>query len=393
MKLSNKKRLLILTSRFPYPHIGGDKVRVYNFIKLLSQKYEIDLVSLSDESIRQENIVEMEKYCKQVKVFSLSKKMSFLKTFIGLFNKQPLQVNYYYSKQLQCWVDANVERYSGVFCYHIRTTKYLEKHKNLFRVVDFVDAISMNCLNSIKTSNGFSKQLYKMEYRKCLRYENEIIKEFNKVAIISEVDRSIYTRNVDFKKIEIVGNYVPEIITSNTVQESSNSICFFGKMNYKPNIDAVKFFVSEIFPTLKLRNKNLILKVVGAHPTQEIMDLADQDGVHITGFVDNPYNLIKESDVVIAPMISGSGIQNKILESMMLGKCVITSKIGAEGLKVQTEKELIICKTKNDYLDKIELCLNDRNYRDSIGSNAKLYIENNFSENMIKKQLFKLIDI
>lgn len=387
-----KKKILFLSSRVPYPLVGGDKIRVFNSLKILSKKNEITLLYIDSEPIKKETEEELNKYCNLIKPFIVSKYSHYLNTIIGLLsNKKPLQVNYYYYRRVQKWIDCNIEKYDAVYCNHIRTTEYVRKH-NLPKYVDLVDSISMNYEKAIKKAKGFWKMIYVIEKKRVFDYELEIVKEFENKILISEIDK----KNIDPKdiyNIKVIGNFVPTLSYDDAINIRTGQLCFLGKMNYEPNVTAVTFFVKEVYPLIKNNNSRVSFKIIGAYPTSKVLSLKEIEGVEVTGFVDNPYNCIQESQIFVAPMISGAGVQNKILEAMKMGKCVVTTEIGAEGLKDVGTGDLIICKTKEEMAMEILSLLDDEQKLQRIGKSAQRYIENNFSEEIISEQLLEIVKL
>ena len=114
--------------------------------------------------------------------------------------------------------------------------------------------------------------------------------------------------------------------------------------------------------------------------------------IEVMGFVKNPYDEIQKSQLFIAPMVSGAGIQNKILEAMKIGKCVITTTIGAEGLECLKGNELIIADSKEDLIEKIMFYLENKKIRDEIGRNAQRYIQKYFSKEKIRHSFLEFIN-
>ena len=378
------KKLLFLCSRSPYPLVGGDKIRMFNSLKMLSEQYCVDLLFINDKPISSSTKEVLSKYCNEIYPFVVTKTSHIFKTFIGLFsNTKPLQVNYYYDKKIQNWVDRNINNYDAVYCNHIRTTEYVRNH-SIIKIVDFVDSIAMNYEKACKTSSGFWKIIYKIEKNRVKSYEKEIAREFDKRIIISDVDKSYIEENEHFS-IKVVGNFVAEILFDKNIQRRKNQICFLGKMDYEPNVSAVCYFVNKLFPQLKRLFPDLIFKVIGSQPLKKIRKLNDIEGIEVTGFVDNPYNVIHESQLFIAPMVSGAGIQNKILEAMKMGKAVITTSIGAEGLNKLTGREIIVCNSDEELINNIiDLLLNEEK-SNLLGKQAKAYIEKYYSKTIITK--------
>ena len=114
---------------------------------------------------------------------------------------------------------------------------------------------------------------------------------------------------------------IPDV-GSIALHESVGNIIFVGKMSYEPNIVAVNFFSTQIFPLLKAKYSELKFIIVGANPDERVRKLADIEGVTVTGFVDSIERYFRHSTIVVAPMLTGAGIQNKIIQAMSYGCCV-----------------------------------------------------------------------
>lgn len=387
------KKILVLCSRIPYPLVGGDKIRVYNNIKILSKKYDVDVLFLNNQKTDKTHIEELKKICNNVYNFDFSPVRFKLNTLMGFIkNIKPLQVNFYYFREVQNWINQNIHKYQMIYCNHVRTTEYVKKYTNIIKVVDFVDSIAMNYEKACLGSKGLWKIMYNIDRRRLKKYETNISNIFEKKIIISDIDKNYIVSNMGNSKIEVIGNFVKKIeheIPLDSVEQ--NTICFLGKMDYEPNISAMKYFTSQILPKL---NKVLDIKlyIVGAWPTEEIKRMSEDKSIIVTGFVNNPFEYLLQTELFVAPMISGSGIQNKILEAMNLGKCVITTKIGAEGLENITGNEIIICENSEDMAQKIIYYIENKEKAEEIGENAKNYIKNNLSEEIISNKLLTYIE-
>lgn len=387
-----KEKILVLCSRPPFPLVGGEKVRMYNTIKILSKEYEVDVLYIWDNKDNENLIKEgLNKYVKQVIAFKY-KKIEFKKNVIKSFikNDLPLQVNYYYFDSIKKWIKLNYKKYNKIFCNHIRMYEYV-KDLSIEVVIDYVDAISMNYKRVEKIKKFPLNVIYKYEGNLVQKYEIEISKNVQKKLLISEVDKNYLIDKGADSRFEILSNYVKEFNKSEDILEKENIISFLGKMDYEPNVSAVKYFVKNIFEKIKKENKKLKFRVIGGYPTEDILKLNNIEGIEVTGFVENIEKYFKESSLFIAPMISGAGIQNKILEAMSFGKCVITTSIGAEGLKNLTGDELIVLDNSEEMQKKIEYLLLNRSVRKKIGIKAKEYIQKNYSEENISKFLLEFI--
>lgn len=386
------QKLLMIFHRPPFPLIGGDKIRMHQNLKILSKLFNVDVLFINDaktDNYIKDNIL---KLAKNIYVFEFKKYKFYLSTLSGLFlNKNPLQVNYYYFKSVQKWIDKNLDNYDLVFSHTIRSAEYV-KNKKIYKVVDFVDAISMNYEKAANKSNfGLWKLLYKIDKKRVLKYELELLTLFNKKIIISETDKNYILKRTNIRKnVKTVQNAV-EIKSLKTDQVlEKNYIVFVGKMDYEPNISAVKYFSHNVFPKILEEFPEIKFYIVGANPTPNVKALSKKPNITVSGYVEDIDSTILSSKLVVAPMVSGAGIQNKIIKAMGLKKCVITTKIGAEGLENLGNDTIIISNSSSDFALKTISLLKNKDRRNKIGNNAYNYISKYFSLKKVEKDLLSV---
>ncbi len=389
------KRALIINSKAPYPLYTGGEMRTYQMIKLLSRIYdEVDIVYLTDRE-NSETRNGLIPYCKDIYSFTSSKyKYAFnaLKGF--LFGKLPLQVYYFYSPKMQKWIDANIHNYNIVFCNNIRTAEYVKNKPEIKKVIDFVDAISMNYDRAKNMVSGIWKYIYSIDHERCLLYELDILDKFDETIIISAIDGeyiSSKSKNSNHK-IAVISNMIeiPEKVKTD-YNENEKSLVFVGSMFYESNITAVTYFVEEVFDKVKEKFPEIKFYIVGSRPDAKVIKLGEKPGVIVTGFVDDVSDYFVNPSIFVAPMLSGAGVQNKILQAMAAGCPVITSTIGAEGIENISKKELIVCDDAQTMADKIIFLLNNDDIRKSQAEHAKKYIVENLSEDIILTQLKQIL--
>lgn len=171
---------------------------------------------------------------------------------------------------------------------------------------------------------------------------------------------------------------------------SESTIIFLGKMSYDPNIIAVSYFTKNIFPALKKDFSDLKFLIIGANPVKQITKLSEIDGVQVLGYVDSLSDYFQNSTVVVAPMLTGAGIQNKIIQAMSFGCCVATTSIGAEGLNITDE--ISIFDTTFQWINGMKELLTDKTKRKDLGTKARTYILNNLSKNRISTDFWEFIE-
>lgn len=191
-------------------------------------------------------------------------------------------------------------------------------------------------------------------------------------------------------EIVVINNYVDYPCENKVNQhETSNVIIFVGKMDYEPNITAVSYFIKTIFPKLRLKYNDLKFLIVGVKPTKEILDFGDIEGIEVTGFVESTEPYFQNATIVIAPMLSGAGVQNKIIQAMSYGCCVATTSIGAEGLKLRNN-DLAIFSSDEEWVNGLSELLDNKETRIKMGKEARETIRQTLSKEIIYQQFKKL---
>lgn len=195
------------------------------------------------------------------------------------------------------------------------------------------------------------------------------------------------------KKIYVVGNSVDIPDNSRISQHDNNdTIIFIGKMSYNPNIVAVTFFVTQVFPILLLSFPHLKFVIVGATPDVRVQQLANNKNIIVTGFVDSIEPYLQHAAIVVAPMLTGAGIQNKIIQAMSYACCIVTTTIGAEGLNI-VNNEIAIVDGAEEMAERITYLLRNKDERCLMGRTARQYVMNNLSEEVIIEQFWNFLEI
>jgi sugar transferase (PEP-CTERM/EpsH1 system associated) len=384
------KKVLILSSRVPYPLVGGDRIRVYNMSRIIATKYQADLLAINESGAKREDIKVLEETFNELFLFDFGPMTLKLNALKKLLSRKPIQVEGYYFPAIQKWIDGHWKEYDLIYCNHVRTAEYV-RNLPCRKVLDFVDAISMNYKTALSRAKGFWKAFYFIEEKRLLPYELRVLRSFDKSFVTSPVDRRYLLGHASGPaSLEVIPNGVNNraVEWSKSVKEE-NWISFLGKMDYYPNEDAVIYFAKEVFPLLSKAIHNMKFIIVGAYPTKKVQQLKRIPGVEVTGFVDDPYEYLAKSKVVVAPMRFGAGIQNKILEAMALKKAVVTTSVGAGGVQGEDGSHFVIADTPREMSERILELIRDEHKRIVLGENARVLIEHEYTWNIVGRKLLE----
>ena len=355
----------------PLPVKTGDRVLLFNRLKRLHLNHEITLALLYSDDSDLLYIDNISNYCKKIYTFKISKIRSILNISLKFFiDKSPLQVLYYNVNSVQNKIKRiyEEENFDLINAYLIRTIPFIE-NADVPVVLDMIDTMQLNFLRRIcKSKSFFVKFFYRLEYQRIVRYENNLPDSIKKIIVVAREDQKYMPSVASVIPLGVdTYHFLPSDLTS------TNSIIFSGNMSYLPNIQAILWFHSKCYPLIKEKVPGVKLMIAGASPSRDILKIQSQD-VIVTGYVESLSELISKSSVSIAPMQSGSGMQNKILEAMSCAVPVVTTNIGLGSIGARHLDEIIVVDNSSKFANYvIEILLNPNAYS-RLTQNARKFV-------------------
>lgn len=383
------KKVLFLTSRLPYPPIGGDRLKNYWMLNILSKYFNVHLVSITDKNVPKDFYDWVNHLGISYKIFKKSKIDSYINALRFITKSLPIQVNYYFYKEIKSYVDSIYAEFDLLISTLIRTSEYIiDKDKP--KILDMTDSIALNYIRSKKRVTSFKwKLIYTIESRRLINYERRCINHFDKILLFNKEEVDSFQN--PSKVVWISPGVNDQLLKYQNVNaEYKNSVVFFGKMDYQPNIDAVLWFVKNVLPHI---DQEIRFIIVGAYPTKVIRNLEKKyKNIKVTGYIEDPYQIIQSSLCVVAPMQTGAGIQNKILESMALGTINIVSSLAAKPIGAIHEKDFLVIDDPIEIANKINDIFRHPEKYYSLKINSRNFIKNNFTWDIYEKKLLQIIE-
>ena len=274
---------------------------------------------------------------------------------------------------------------------YISTIKSISKAKIVLRAHNVEHKIWERI--SENTKNPIKKQYINLLAKRLKKYEIEVFKTIDGIAAMTKVDVNNF-KELGFKK-EIEAIPTGYIISSKEDCEKKNveenSIFHIASMDWLPNIEGVDWFLNNVWPIISNTKNNAKLYLAGREMPQFYYNL-NLHNVTIVGKVKSAKEFYLSKKIMIVPVLSGSGMRIKIIEGMALGKIIISTSLGAEGISYTSGKNILIADTPQDFADAICKCLNDSNYCDKIGENAKELITSEYSNEQISKKMVSFFE-
>jgi len=228
--------------------------------------------------------------------------------------------------------------------------------------------------------NPVWKFVFKREYAKMRAAEMDYLRRSTHVLTVSETDTAFFAQELPPAKITTIPTGVDIDYFIPTDGEEPESLVFTGSMDWMPNEDGILYFVDAILPLIRKQRPKVKLWIVGRRPGKKILALAESDpGIVVTGRVDDIRPSIAKGSVYIVPLRVGGGTRLKIFEAMAMGKAVVSTTIGAEGLPVTNGSDIILADEPAHFADEVCRLLGSPAERKRIGDAARRIVEEKYS--------------
>lgn len=229
---------------------------------------------------------------------------------------------------------------------------------------------------------GLKLLLSEVDWHRWPRYQRRVWRRFKLIQVFTPYDAA------GVKKIapELAGRVrinpfsIELPARPDAALQEAGTLLFTGNFTHPPNIDGAIWLGQEIMPLLRRRYPGVRLVIAGSHPPQEVQNLESED-ITVTGYVEKIEPYFARAAMVLAPLRIGGGQRMKVLEGLALGKAVVTTPRGAEGLALTTEQTppLLIAATAEEFVEVTVRMLEDSQARQALGDQARAFVEQNFS--------------
>ncbi|MGQ9626893.1 MAG: glycosyltransferase [Anaerolineae bacterium] len=392
------KKILLLTPQLPYPPHQGTTIRNYNLVADLAEHHEIHLLSFADFRGELEENHPLRRYCKSVELVPAPERTMFQRFMATFFSTLPDMALRLSSPEFYARLAAVLmrEKFDIIQIEGIEMARYglwlrsPEGRKLLGRrtllVFDDHNAEYVLQQRAFETDarrpRRWAGALYSLvQWRKLRRYEREICRQADRVVAVSEADRVALLRLVPDIEVAVIPNgvdleyYHPGFLSPISV---SNSLVFTGKMDFRPNVDAMLWFCEEVLPRVRAEVPDVHFYIVGQKPHSHLRHLLSDPAVTITGYVDDVRPYIARASIYVVPLRIGGGTRLKVLEAMAMGKAIVSTRLGCEGFEITDGREALLADSPEDFARRVVELLADPARREELGWAAHRFAEERY---------------
>lgn len=387
-------KILLLTHQLPYPPKSGGTVKSWNYVSFLAKKYALSVgCLLKDDDEKhledfQRNIQLEALYTKALKV-----KRSPINLAKSYLFSSSLNVFRNYSSEFKRQIAEVAAAFPVLIVDHYEMFQYVPK--------SFSGKVIMHTHNaefmlwqrmSELTNNPVKKLILKLEANRVKKYEKAT---FSRSDLIYSTpsDIELYENHgFDTAKHKVtyhLGNDSLLKLPQLEFERTEKAITFIGTLSWEPNIDGLVWFLTHCWKTIKKQEPDCKLYILGSKPDNRITDAANGDSqIIFTGFVKNLEDYLRITRVYIAPLRFGSGMKVKVLEGLYRGTPTVSTSVGAEGLAVESGKEIMIADTAELFANHCLELLKNNDLWNGLRDNSRKVA----AEKYCWSPLFKMMD-
>jgi polysaccharide biosynthesis protein PslH len=340
--------ILFISAWWPYPANNGSKLRIYNLLRQLARVYTVTLLSFFEAGeFLPEHVEHLRTFCRDVQAIPVSEiQLSKLQSLQGYLSPWPRSLVYSYSQQMAECVQAQLAAGYGdvVIASQVDTLRYLEGVAD--RVPTILEEVELTMYYdrvnfATSPAQRMRAQLTLSKLESALR---KVLKQQVAATVVSDAENA-YLRRIAPPEtlIEVIPNGVDTALM-HPVETTPRpySLIYPGSITYKPNYDAVRYFVNEVLPLVRQRAPQTTFTVTGYTGDKDVSELTTDHCVQFTGYLESIDAAVSNSWATVVPLLEGGGTRLKILQSMALGTPVISTQKGTEGLNAQPGHNILI---------------------------------------------------
>jgi glycosyltransferase involved in cell wall biosynthesis len=389
-------RILQLSNKAPYPPNDGSSIAVYNMAKgFIQNEVNFHIITINTKKHFKSDTLVPDDFKKRSNYISVYKNTGIkpISALLNLFTNESYFISRFVFKEFENELIACLHKYKfdviqieGIFMApYIPLIKKHSKARITIRTHNAEHVIWNRLIQN--EANTLKKHYLQIQNNRLKKTELELLQISDAIIPITETDKAI------FNELGIQSNYFvsPTGIDIDRYaidygKEINNTFFHLGSMDWMPNIEGVDWFLKEVY-TPYFQNKNEVLfNFAGRFMPNRFFDQSSKN-LQFSGSIDDNIYFYNQHDVMLVPLQSGSGMRIKIIEGMAMGKAIISTTIGAEGIPVTHFENIIIADTPEQFADAINLLSENKELKQKLKKNARTFIQTYFDNKILVNQL------
>jgi glycosyltransferase involved in cell wall biosynthesis len=387
-------KVLIIDEEVPYPPDAGKRIRTWNLLNSLAQKHSVHLLCYgrdqdsSSIALRSAGIaLHLVNPLQESTGFSL-----YLRLMANLFSPYPFSVTKHYSGSFRRAFNDLQENghWDLIHCEWTPYARFFSSRGTTPTLIATHNVESQIWRRRAECSKNFLERIFfGLQEAKMLWFERRALRRATAVTAVTEADAETM-RKWGARAVTVVPNGVDLAMYLGITDQKQveNEILSVASLDWFPNIDAIEYFVNEIFPSIQKALPNIVFRIVGRRPTESLRaKLSAVPGIDFVGEVKDVRSYLDRAAVIVVPLRIGGGSRLKILEALAAGKAVVSTSVGAEGLDLNPGKDVLIADSPQDFARGVINLLLAKAARRELGANGRKLVTEKYGWNEIGRRL------
>lgn len=398
--------ILFISTWFPFPLNNGSRIRVYHLLRALSKNHRVHLIAFLPPEIdkqvttigRQE-ITAARQVCASIEWVERDPFWRDPRQRLSAhFSLTPRDVLRGSSTEMGELVrmTASERTYDVIIASTIDAAQYAGQVDHPRRILEEHNFTTAWMEERYRHQAGpIHRVAGWITWQKCQRYERRLYAEFAAVTMVSENDLRAVRESMPgyHGRLEVIPNGVDlETRRFGMSEPQMDTLVFNGSLTYTANLEAIRWFVAEVWPLIQQKRPRTRLAITGNTDGLDLSWLAGDPSITLTGYLEDVRPVVAQSWLAVAPLRSGGGTRLKILEAMALGTPVTATSKGAEGLDVTPDKNILIADNPDDFALQCLRILDSTSLRSTLAGEARHLVEQNYDWAMIGKKFCELVE-
>jgi glycosyltransferase involved in cell wall biosynthesis len=382
-------KMLFFSQPFVYPADTGGKIRTSQMLRLLREAFDITLVSNVDPRHDLPYLDQMASLCQDFHPVprTTARKYSaafYLKVLVYSLSRYPVAVLNDYSRATVATLKRLLadRHYDLLVCDFLQPTLNLRSLRTPPTLLFQHNVESMIWERHYRTSrHPLLRLFWYLQWRKMRRYERQACARVDGIVTVSEFDKQVLERDFGARNVHAIPTGVDtDFFRPGVEPPEDDTLVFLGAMDWLPNEDGILFFADDVLPRLRKLVPSVRLTIVGRNPTARLLERTRiHPEIRVMGRVDDVRPHVARGAVFVIPLRIGGGTRIKAYEAMAMGKAVVSTRIGIEGLPVRDGDNVVLADSPDDFAAAVARLLKDKAERERIEKNARAYVEANVS--------------
>ena len=375
-------KLLVVSTWLPWPPDNGSRVRAYHLLRHLARKHAVTLLAFGVPRSPADLDV-LRAFCGHVEVVQPTPLSGSRLGVRGLLSRVPRYFVQTDSAQMRSLVAAHVNQHDAAMALQVDAARYLTGCPGVPRVFEEVEVGSYRDGPPAGTSS-LGRARRRLTWSKYRRFVRGLVDEFDRSTVVSETERGqLLAIGCDPDRVAVVPNgaEAAEVLPPRT--PAAGRLIYPGPVMYPANLDAVSYFVREVFPLVRHARPDATFVVTGATDGVDVADLAAQDGVSFTGRLPDVGSMLSGSAACVVPLRVGGGTRLKVLHAMAVGTPVVSTRKGIEGLEVEAGREVLVADDSPAFASQVLRVLNEPALADALSVNGHRLVRDRYGWNAI----------